>query len=109
MNEVDEQFQVADTSTKAATIDALNTSFNSINAMIDDYVPFTTSQDFAVLSYSGVLTAGEKYGPFTKPASQLNVFGVVGSSYWLVGTLDPEGYLTANVTQSVVINQPYRT
>ncbi len=108
MSEVDEQFQVADTSTKPATIDALNTSFNSISAMIDDYVPYSTSQDFAILSYSGYVVKDEKYGPFTKPAAQLNVFGVVGASYWLVGTLDPDGYLTANITQNVVINQPYR-
>lgn len=108
MADIDDSFSVTDSNTDEKTVDALNTSLQSISDMVDDFVPFQTKQDYAVLNYSGYVSAGMAVGGFTPPSKNINVFGVVGTSYWLCGTLSTTGVLTFNVSNYVTINQPYR-
>lgn len=108
MADTDESFSVTDLNTDEKTVDALNTSFQSISDMVDDFIPFVTQQEYSVLQYNGYVSAGMSVQGFTPPTRQINVFGVVGTSYWLVGTLNTNGVLTFNISNYVTINQPYR-
>ncbi len=109
-NTIEDSFNVTDSETSERTVDAINTSFRSIEEMIEDFTPFVTSQDFAVFQYSGYVEKDQEIKiPMTPPSKTINVFGVVGASYWLVGVLNTAGVFTSSVTQNVTINQPYKT
>lgn len=108
-NTIEDSFNVTDSETSERTVDAINTSFKSIEEMIEDFTPFVTSQSFAVLQYSGYLEKDQEIKGFTPPSQTINVFGVIGASYWLVGVLNTDGVFTSSVTQLVTINQPYKT
>ena len=108
-NTIEDSFNVTDSETSERTVDAINTSFRSIEDMIEDFTPFVTSQDFSVFQYSGYVEKDQEIKGFTPPSQTINVFGVVGASYWLVGVLNTAGVFKSSVSQVVTINQPYKT
>lgn len=89
--------------------DRINVAFKNIQTLIDEYQPLYTTQDYGILSFSGTFHDGEKFYVDDLPTTELNVFGLYGTTYIKIGTLSTAGELTIHGNfDYVVVYQPYR-
>lgn len=104
-------FNLADSDTDEKTVDALNTSFNSISDMADEFTNYVTPQDFAVFKHSGIIVKDEPITLPQKSASITNIWGTnlysSNTGYSKLGVLSGNVF-TPNVTAYVYICQPYK-
>lgn len=104
-------FNLADSDTDEKTVDALNTSFNSISDMCDEFTNYVTPQDYEVFKYSGLVAADVPIKLNKRAASITNIWGVnmyaSNTGYSKLGVLSGNTF-TPNVTAFVYICQPYK-
>lgn len=106
-----DSFNLSDSDTDERTVDALNTSFNSISEMCDEFTNYVTDQDFAIFQYSGLITKDEPITVARRAANIINIWGqnlyASNTGYSKLGVLS-ENKFVPNVTAYVYICQPYK-
>jgi hypothetical protein len=104
-------FNLADSDTDEKTVDALNTSFNSISDMCDEFTNYVTPQDYEVFTYSGLITKDVPIKLSKRAASITNIWGVnlyaSNTGYSKLGVLSGNTFMP-NATAYVYICQPFK-
>lgn len=104
-------FSLSDSDTDKRTVDALNTSFNSISEMCDEFTNYVTDQDFYVFQYSGLITKDVPITVSRRSTGITNIWGTnlyaSNTGYSKLGVLSEDQFVP-NVTAYVYICQPYK-
>lgn len=85
-----EGFSLTDPSTSKRVINALNISFDSLADVINTYKPDYTTQDYAILTYTGFIEQNERI-IVDEPAIEITpIFCQYGSELIYVGSLEDD-------------------
>jgi hypothetical protein len=102
-------FSVSDPQTEKRVVNALNTSFDSIKNIVNEYKPVTTVQDYGLISYYGEIKEGKNIYVSRKSEAAIPVFAQSYGVYEYVGTLEGNTIsFVKTLEDKATIYQPYR-
>lgn len=102
-------FSVSDPQTEKRVVNALNTSFDSIKNIVNEYKPVTTVQEYGLISYYGEIKEGKSIFTARKSEAAIPVFAQYYGVYEYVGTLEGKTIkFIKTLEDKATIYQPYR-